>query len=215
MKKILLSLLMALAALPVWSQSTATTGKTDIAVERARLAAERTEVDKAFTDQRGICFKRFAVEECLAESRRQKRASLDHIKRQQAILNDAERKRRGGEALDRVEEKRSAQRAQQSATEREQAVKAQQDREQRAADHATGRAGIAAKAPAMVRQYESKQRAHTEQQAKQASRSAEAPAAVQAREEKIRKAEAHRADVEKKNAENTKPRSAPLPPPAP
>ena len=44
---------------------------------------------------------------------------------------------------------------------------------------------------------------------------AEAPAEASRQAEKVRKAEAHRAEVEKKNAERTKPRSAPLPPPPP
>lgn len=213
MKKILLSLLMTAAAAPLWAQPTAATGKADFAAERARLTAERAAVNKAFNDQRGVCFKRFSVEDCLAQSRREKRSSLDNIKRQEALINDAERKRRGGDALNRLDEKNSAQRAQEAAAQRDKAVKAQKDRDQRAGDHATGRAGLAAQEADKVRQYKSKQRAHAEQQAKEAGRSAQAPVEVQRQEEKVRKAAAHRADVEKKNAERTKPRSAPLPPP--
>ena len=215
MNKLLLSLVIALATVSAWAQSTAATGKTDLAAERARLTAERTAVDKAFNDQRAVCFKRFAVEECLAQSRTQKRTALDNIKRQEALLNDAERKRRGGAALNRLDEKSSAGRAADAAAQREKAAKDKQDRDQRAASHATSRAGTAAQEAENVRQYESKQREHAEHLTKQAGRNAEAPAEVKRQEEKVRKAEAHRAEVEKKNAERTKPRSAPLPPPPP
>lgn len=215
MIRFLFSLAIALAGLPAWSQSTAASGKTDFAAERTRLTAERAQVDKVFREQRAVCFKRFAVEECLAQSRVQKRTSLDDIKRQEALINDAERKRRGGAALDRLEEKASAQRAQEAAAQREKAGKATQERQQRAADHESARAGLAAKEADKVRQYESRQRAHAEHMAKESQRRAEAPAQVGRQEEKVRKAEAHRAEVEKKNAERSKPRSAPLPPAPP
>ncbi|AMM23069.1 hypothetical protein AX767_00800 [Variovorax sp. PAMC 28711] len=215
MKKITVCLLLVLAAPSLWAQSLAATGNADFAVERARLTAERAAVDKAFTDERAVCFKKFSVEDCLAKSRQQRRTALDNIKRQEALINDAERKRRGGAALDRLEEKDSAQRAQEAATQRDKAAKAQQDREQRSTDHTAGRAATAAQEGAMQRQYDGKQRAHAEQLAKEASRRAAAPAEVRRQEEKLKKAQAHRADVEKKNAERTKPRSAPLPAPPP
>ncbi len=215
MKKTAALFLLALAASQLWAQSVAATGNADFAVERARLTSERAAADKAFADQRAVCFKRFSVEDCLAQSRLQRRAALDNIKRQEALINDAERKRRGGAALDRLEEKNSAQRAQDAAAQRDKAAKAQQDREQRATDHTTGRAATASQEAEKQRQFDSKQRAHAEQLAKEASRRAAAPAEVQRQEEKLKKAEAHRADVERKNAERTKPRSAPLPPPPP
>lgn len=215
MNKLLLSLLIALATVPAWAQSTAATGRTDVEAERSRLTAERAEVDKAFNDQRGVCFKRFAVEECLAESRRKKRTALDNIKRQEALLNDAERKRRAGAALNRLDEKTSAERAADATAQREKAAKDQQERDQRAAAHSTSRADTKAQEAEKVRQYQSKQRAHADHLAQQASRRAEAPAEASRQAEKVRKAEAHRAEVEKKNAERTKPRSAPLPPPPP
>lgn len=215
MKKVLASLLLAAIAVPLWAQSTAAIGNIDSAAERARLTRERAEVDKAFNDQRGVCFKRFAVEDCLEQSRRKKRASLDDIKRQEAIINDAERSRRGGAALDRLEQKNSEQSAREAQVRRDNAVKAQQEREQRAADHASSRASTASQEAERQRQFDSRQRAHVEQQAKEARRGAEAPIEVKRLDEKIQKAAAHRAEVERRNAERTKPRSAPLPPPPP
>jgi colicin import membrane protein len=49
MKKLLLYLMIALGAAPLWAQTTATTGEADFAAERARLEQERKEVEDRFT----------------------------------------------------------------------------------------------------------------------------------------------------------------------
>lgn len=210
-----LPLLLAATATPLWAQSTAAIGNTDLAAERARLTRERAAADKAFSDRRGVCFKRFAVEACLEESRRQKRISLDDIKRQEAIISDAERKQRGGAALDRLEQKGGAASAQDAKAQRDKAIKAQQDRGQRAADHDASRASTSAQEENNRRQFEARQRAHVEQQATEARRRAEAPAQEKRFNDKMERAEAHRAEVEKRIADRTTPRAAPLPPPPP
>ena len=218
MKNIFISLLFAAtaaASLPLWAQSVATAGNTDMAAERSRLTAERAAADKKFEEERVACFKKFAVESCLEDSRRGKRAALDNIKRQEAIINDAERKRRGAAALDRLDEKSAPQRAQEAADQRDKALKSQADREQRAADHTTGREAAVAGEAAKREQFESKQREHAEHLAKTAKSRAQAPIEQQQFDDKLKKAEAHRADTEKRNAERTKPRSASLPPPPP
>ncbi|MBC7394996.1 MAG: hypothetical protein H7340_16835, partial [Variovorax sp.] len=54
MKKMFTSLLMAAAAVassPLWAQSVATAGNTDMAAERLRLTAERAAVDKKFEEE--------------------------------------------------------------------------------------------------------------------------------------------------------------------
>ena len=216
MKKIFTSLLMAAAAvasLPLWAQSVATAGNTDMAAERSRLTAERAAVDKKFEEERFACFKKFAVESCLEDSRRGKRGALDNIKRQEAIINDAERKRRGAAALDRLDDKSAPQRAQEAGEQRDKALKSQADREQRAADHTTGREAAVAGEAAKREQFENRQKANAEHLAKTAKSRAQAPVEQQQFDDKARKAEAHRAEVEKRNADRTKPRSASLPPP--
>jgi colicin import membrane protein len=72
---------------------------------------------------------------------------------------------------------------------------------------------MAAEAAEKQRQFERKQQAHADEQAKAANRRAEAPANREAHERKLEKAQKHRAERERRNAENTKPRSAPLPTP--
>ncbi|MDR6535189.1 hypothetical protein [Variovorax soli] len=213
MKKLLLSLLIGLGAAPLWAQSTATTGAMDFEAERARLAQERKEVEERFATEQAACYQKFAVEGCLQDSRRRRRTATENIQHQEAAMNDIERKRRGAAALDRLEEKKSSPRPQDTAAEQEKSLKSQQEREQRAADHAGDRARLASEAAEKQRQFEQKQQAHAEEQAKAASRRAEGPTNREAYERKLEQAEKHRLDRERRNAQNTKPRSAPLPTP--
>lgn len=214
MKNTVLALLIGLAAVPGWAQLGATTGTLDFDAERARLAQERKALDKRFNTEQAACYKKFAVEDCLKESRQRRRLATDDIKRQEAAINDFERRRRGAAALDKLEEKDTHPRAKDSQAQREQSLKSQQEREQRAAEHAASRAQAASEAAEKQRQFEAKQRAHADEQAKAARRRAEAPAARQAYEQKLQNAEHQRAESERRNAARTKPRSAPLPEPA-
>jgi colicin import membrane protein len=218
MKKVLVflfPLLLAATAMPLWAQTTAAIGNTDLAAERARLTRERAAADQAFTDQRGVCFKRFAVAACLEESRRHKRALLDDIKRQETIINDAERKRRGGEALDRLAQTKAEAGAKELKAQRDKAIQPKQDRDQRAADYDASRAATTADEEKNRRQFDARQHDHVEQQATEARRRAEAPAQEKRFDDKLKQAEAHRAEVEKRLAARTKPRAARLPPPSP
>jgi colicin import membrane protein len=104
MKKLLACLLIGLGAAPLWAQSTATTGALDFEAERARLAQERTAIEERFATEQAACYQKFAVEGCLEESRRRRRAGIENVKRQEAAMNDIERKRRGAAQLDRLEQ---------------------------------------------------------------------------------------------------------------
>jgi hypothetical protein len=213
MKNIVLALLIGLAATPLWAQSSATIGNVDMEAERARLAQERKAVDAKFAKGEAACYKKFAVEGCLEDSRRQRRAETDNIKRQETQINDIERKRRGAAELDRLEQNKNNPRAQDSADKRDQSVKTQQDREQRAADHATSRAAAASEATTRQREFDDKQRAHAEHETQQANRLADAPAERARYEHKLQRAAEHKAETERRNAANTKPRSPSLPTP--
>ena len=87
MKKALLALLIGLAALPLWAQTAAIGGTTDFDAERARLAQERKALDATYATERAACYKKFAVEDCLLESRRRRRIATDDIKRQEAAID--------------------------------------------------------------------------------------------------------------------------------
>jgi Skp family chaperone for outer membrane proteins len=102
MKNIVLALLLGLAALPLWAQSNATAAGADLDAERARLAEERKAISARYDDDRAACYKKFAVEGCLQESRQRRRVATDDIKRQEAEINDLERKRRSSSSMIRA-----------------------------------------------------------------------------------------------------------------
>ncbi|MGJ7492409.1 hypothetical protein [Variovorax sp. ZT4R33] len=210
-KKLLLCIALVAAGMPTWAQTNAAAGNVDMEAERARLSKERAESVERAKTERTACYQRFAVEDCLQESRRKRRTVEDGIKRQEADLNDMERKRRAAAQLERLD--KAPPRAQDDPVEQEKARQSQQGREQRAADHAKSRADVAAEAEANRRRFEDKQRTQAEEQAKAARLKAEAPAERARYERKLQKAAEHRAERERQNTERTKPRSAPLSPP--
>jgi colicin import membrane protein len=211
MKNTVLAILLGLAALPLWAQTAATTANADLDAERARLSDERKAVEARYATEQAACYKKFAVEGCLEDSRHRRRADTDDIKRQEAAINDFERKRRGAAELDKLEQQKSTQQSQDAEAKREQSLESQKDREQRAAEHAASRAQTTSEEAEQKRQFESKQRAHAEDLAKAANLKVQAPTERAEYEAKLKKAEEHRADLERQNAARTKPRSAPLP----
>jgi hypothetical protein len=215
MKKIAIALLMTLASLPLWAQSNAATGNVNLDAERRRLSDEREAIEARFLKERTACYKKFAVEDCLAESRARRRTETDRIKRQETAINDIERQRRGSAELDKLDQKSATPRTQDTPEKQEQSRKEQQEREQRAADHATSRAATAAETAERQRQFEQKQKDHADEMAKAAKLKAEAPAAVSRYESKQQRALEHRQSRERQNASRDKPRGAPLPPAPP
>ena len=93
MKAVLLVLL--LAALPA------------AADERARIAAERHAVEQQFAADETECRERFAVTACLDDAKAKRRGALAELKRQELVLDDAERKRKAADRLLAVERRRA------------------------------------------------------------------------------------------------------------
>ena len=213
MKKIALSLLFAVVVWPASAQTSSSTGGLNPETERARIAAERQTLEARIAIERAACYQKFAVEDCLSDSRKRARRTSDDLKRQEAALNELERKRRAAAQLEKIEEKAAPQRQQDLAAERERAGASQKAREERAANHANSRQSLAAEEADRQRQFAAKQKAHADEQAKLARQQAMAPVLAREHEEKLQKAAQHRADVERRNAQRDKPRSAPLPPP--
>ena len=212
-KKLILSLLFGLMAVPsLHAQTEARVSAAELDAERSRIATERAAVDKRALEERTACYKKFAVEDCLAESRRRQRVILDQLRRDEARINDITRRERGGRALERLDRKNAPEQADSEAARREEALKAQQGREDRAASHAAGRASAAAQSEDKRRSFDNKQRAHAERQARQAEREGRVSTQRQQREDKLRRAAEHNAERDRKNAERQKPRAAPLPP---
>lgn len=75
------------------------------AEQRAWISDSRASYDTQFKAQEVACYQRFAVNDCLIDSRRTQREVMADLRRQEILINDAQRKRRGAQQLLRADEK--------------------------------------------------------------------------------------------------------------
>jgi hypothetical protein len=59
--------------------------------ERARIESERQMAQASLARDEEACYQRFAVNDCLREVRKRRRALLEELRRQEIILDDARR----------------------------------------------------------------------------------------------------------------------------
>ncbi|MFC5500051.1 hypothetical protein ACFPOE_21085 [Caenimonas terrae] len=142
MKPLLYCLALLAAALPAWAQ-----GDAAEQAERARIEAGRKQAESQLVVQERACYRTFAVTDCLKAARAARRDRLTELRRQELVLNDAERKRRAQEQLRSLEERNSPQKEQENAAQRAEAVARQRDKQQAQAERAAERAQNAASAP--------------------------------------------------------------------
>ena len=77
-------------------------------LERARLETERTGINSKFDAQDRECQTRFVVTSCREDVKVQRIRSLDALTRQEAILNDIDRKATAAKQQQKLDEKTSA-----------------------------------------------------------------------------------------------------------
>lgn len=156
------------AAAPVWSESAVVREQ-----ERQRISREQAQVQAAHDEARRACYQRFVVTACLDEARAERRRALDELQRQESLLNDAERRERAQERLQRIDE-RVAQRAAEEKRLAEQAA-----RRSAALPPAARAEDLAAPA---ARETQAEQRRQAAQEAQQRAAQREAQSAARATE---------------------------------
>ncbi len=83
----------------------------DPAVERARIATERAEAGRVFDERVAACRERFAVTDCVDEARRERREALTRLRRQESILDEADRRQRAAQRMEAIRNRISAEEA--------------------------------------------------------------------------------------------------------
>lgn len=76
-----------------------------IAAERQEIATERLSIDQVHDARVRDCWQRFAVNGCLQEVRRSRRAQLDPVRKRELALNAQERAWRTHQREERLREK--------------------------------------------------------------------------------------------------------------
>ena len=146
-------LLAAGLALPAAAQ----TRQADDAAERARIASERTRIEAEFEQANKACYQKFAVNDCIADARARRRELLADLRRQELVLNDADRRRRSSERLEEIEKKTADKRAEAASAAQRAASAASAPAPARAASAPASapRAARAPKQPKQPRQVDS------------------------------------------------------------
>jgi hypothetical protein len=193
------SLELAGAALLLGSAAVASAD--DAATQRARIERERAAIEARARAGERECAQRFAVSSCLARVREERREGLQRLDQQQALLDDAQRKRRAAERQARIMQRQQAQ-----ARADEQRLPPPSSRPVREALMPTPDGAQTEAVPA------TRPRAS----AAAAREAAEAARRAEASQRRAKEVEAHRAAVERRNRERAarKPPAASLPVPA-
>jgi len=216
--KLLAALSLVLAAAAVHAQAP------DEAAERARIRQERETAETRLKEAEKVCRTKFAVNDCVAEARRERNATVTELKRQERILNDAERTRKAAERQKEIDERSSPEKQREAAEKRAKSLQEQQDREARATEKAAKKAADDAEREKRGPRSTKEAKGSTgpqgsprePQAAKNHGPSPEEAARNKAEyEQRVKEAEKHKADIAARNAKRTKPASPDLPPPRP
>ncbi len=194
--------LLVLAGIAV-AQGDAVQGLDSIASERDRIANQRQQETRRFDAMDAECTTRFAVNDCIRSTQSQRRAMLLELRRQEAILDDAERMQRGQEALRRTEQKAREREERDAQAAGADGLKAQQERLVEQADKQ--------KRHAEIPQGAASQEKNPATQADQADRAA----ARNAYEAKLIEAKNRKLAAEQRASERAKsnaPKALPVPP---
>ena len=209
MKKLLLLAVVALLPLAGWAQQ----DEADQAL-RTRIAAERAQAEARYKADEKACYGKFAVNDCLNDARKQRRAVLADLRRQEVVLNDVERKRKAAERARSLEERSSAEKQQEEADKRAKALSAQRERDERAAEKAASRASSEVSRPAKTAErQEQVRKKQAEAIDARTRRDEEAAAKVRAHEKRLAEAKERKASLDKRMAERKKATAQPLPVP--
>ena len=192
--------------------SLGTSAQTDTANQRLRIASERAVLESAFSAQESACYQKFMVNDCLDMARLRRANGLADLRRQEILLDDAQRKSKGAAQVQKTEDKAAPEKQQEAADKRADALKDSAQRQERQRQTAVDRAAIASKQKVQPDAQARLER----QQDKAAGRSikqTEAAAQVKKYNEKLATAQERQASHARSKASQSNPAAAALPTP--
>jgi colicin import membrane protein len=183
--------------------STASAQRASEEQARARIVQEKAAIAAEYEATKVDCYQKFQVNSCLADARSVRISRSTAVKRQEVLLNDAQRKRRGDEQLQRTQEKAlargedavSAQPIVSTQTSGSQTLPVLTQRPQRAEQKAAAQQSAAQAAQARKSEVANKQATAANKTAARKARQVQAAEAKARYEANQKDAEAHRANV--------------------
>ena len=189
-----MGLLCFFAALLIASPAPAVDAVTDEG-ERQRIALERQQSDAEFSRADAACRASFVVAACLEEARQRHRDAHERLRLQLTMLDEAQRKRRAAERMDAIRAKVSAEEA--SRREAELQTRSHAAAQPAASAASSPRAHAADVAPPVKTPPAPSRRSEPRSAKRPAAPDAQRVSEYQARQQA---AQAHRAEVERRNA---------------
>ena len=183
------------------------------ALERSKIAAERARLEAGFQAEEAACKSRFAVNACLQEIRPRRNAAMADLRRQDLLINEADRKARAADQIQKTEDKSSLERQQQRA---EQEKKAQQETERRSErndQRGQSQAKSAADASANVEAAETRQKNSQSKAGEAKTRHEQAASNVLDAKVRSEKAAQNQAERDKRLKDKSNSNRQPLPAP--
>ncbi len=181
--------------------------------ERERINTQRPRLDAGFTVEDIACYKKFLINQCLAEVKVRRDAVMADFRRQEISLDQQERQENGAEQMRKIEEKSSAEKQQEAADKRATALKNNEARleqeKQKVADRASMQSNEKSNTDAAANRLKDSQQKADSRKSKQAA-SAEEVRKFNAR---LEKAKERQARYQRELANQTKPPANPLPKP--
>ena len=187
--------------------------KDNNALERSKIAAERARLEAGFQAEEAACKSRFAVNACLQEIRPRRNAAMADLRRQDLLINEADRKARAADQIQKTEDKSSLERQQQRA---EQEKKAQQETERRSErndQRGQSQAKSAADASANVEAAETRQKNSQSKAGEAKTRHEQAASNVMDAKVRSEKAAQNQAERDKRLKDKSNSTRKPLPAP--
>ncbi|MBG6073096.1 MULTISPECIES: hypothetical protein [unclassified Polaromonas] len=103
----------------------------DINAQRATIAAERNRLEASFLTEDSACYKKFAVNSCLENVNARRDVAMANLRRQEILLNDAQRKNIAEQQIRKNQEKLSPESLQQNGERQNKAIEDFRDRQGR------------------------------------------------------------------------------------
>ncbi|MDB5778684.1 MAG: hypothetical protein JWP79_1415 [Polaromonas sp.] len=183
----------------------------DIDAQRAAIAAERNRLETGFMNEEASCYKKFAVNSCLDNVNARRRAVMADLRRQEILLNDAQRKSKAEQQIRKSQEKSSSESLQQDKDRRTQAIEDFRGRQARDQENAQRRDAAVANEAAARNANAARLENHAKKNQKRAERQAQAAEESRKFNERQVQAQDRRARHEADQANRVKPAPKPLP----
>jgi colicin import membrane protein len=221
---------------PAIAQSTAIistyAAEINMADELAKLKQEKLVIDINLKKQEAVCYKKFAVSDCLKEAKKEAQTALSKVKRRELEIKDLQRNNKAESDLN-IKENPVGEKASRNATKNSDNVFNSEPKDKTAKVAKVAKAAKSTKAiktdaeilaeksendklradAAKKRLDESNQKLAVSQKKAQsrANKNSQSAANTAAYNQKLIQADAHKAALEKKNLDRKKAKSAPLP----